>query len=93
MSPPSFVPERAVGGLRLAHLADREVARVTGVAAPAAAPHWQRHLEDLGFESGERVEVITRARPGLDPLVVRIGGSTFALRRAEAECVRVALEA
>jgi ferrous iron transport protein A len=28
--------------------------------------------------------------PGGDPLVVRIGVSTFALRRAEAACVRVA---
>ncbi len=76
----------AAGGLRLTHLADREVAQVRGVAPPAQAPHWQRHLEDLGFEAGERVEVITRARPGLDPLVVRIGGSTVGLRRAEAEC-------
>ena len=79
--------------LRLAHLRDREVARVLAVAPPAGAPHWQRHLEDLGFEPGERVEVITRARPGHDPLVIRIGDSTFALRRAEAECVRVARSA
>ncbi len=92
MSPASSAPEGATGGLRLAHLADREVAHVTAVVPPVRAPHWQRHLEDLGFEAGERVEVITRARPGLDPLVVRIGGSTFALRRAEAECVRVSRE-
>lgn len=80
-------------GLRLAQLSDREVARVIAVAPPAQAPHWQRHLEDLGFEAGERVEVITRARPGHDPLVIRIGDSTFALRRAEAECVLVARSA
>ena len=34
--------------------------------------------------------LITRGLPGGDPLVVRIGQSTFALRRAEAACVRVA---
>ena len=32
---------------------------------------------------------MTRGFPGGDPLVVRIGGSTFALRRAEAAAVRV----
>jgi ferrous iron transport protein A len=33
--------------------------------------------------------LMARALPGGDPLVVRIGQSTFALRRAEAACVRV----
>jgi len=34
--------------------------------------------------------LMARGRPGGDPLVARIGQSTFALRRAEAACVRVA---
>ena len=33
---------------------------------------------------------MARALPGGDPLVVRVGQSTFALRRAEAACVEVA---
>jgi len=33
---------------------------------------------------------MARGLPGGDPLVVRIGQSTFALRQAEAACVRVA---
>ncbi len=33
--------------------------------------------------------MIARGAPGGDPLVVRIGDSTFALRKAEAACVRV----
>ena len=46
-------------------------------------------LRDLGFVAGARCEVIARMWLGGDPLVVRIGGSTFALRRAEAAAVRV----
>jgi ferrous iron transport protein A len=33
--------------------------------------------------------VAARAVPGGDPLVVRVGNSTFALRRAEAACIRL----
>jgi ferrous iron transport protein A len=47
-------------------------------------------LRDLGFVAGARCEVIARMWPVGDPLVVRIGGSMFALRRAEAAAVRVA---
>ncbi|HEU5133965.1 MAG TPA: FeoA family protein [Steroidobacteraceae bacterium] len=46
-------------------------------------------LRDLGFVAGARCQVIARMWPVGDPLVVRIGGSTFALRRAEAAAVRV----
>jgi ferrous iron transport protein A len=63
---------------------------VQQVQAPRAAPEWARWLEEIGFIAGERVILMARALPGGDPLVVRIGQSTFALRRAEAACVRVA---
>ena len=63
---------------------------VRQVHAPHAAPEWSRWLEELGFITGERVMLMARGLPGGDPLVVRIGQSTFALRRAEAACVRVA---
>ena len=46
-------------------------------------------LRDLGFVAGAHCEVIARMWPAGDPLVVRIGGSTFALRRAEAAAVKV----
>jgi len=46
-------------------------------------------LRDLGFVAGARCEVLARMWLGGDPLVVRIGGSTFALRRAEAAAVTV----
>ena len=63
---------------------------VARVDPPAAAPEWARWLEEIGFIGGERVMLMARGLPGGDPLVVRIGQSTFALRRAEAACVRVA---
>ena len=59
------------------------------VEAPQAAPEWARWLEEIGFIVGERVMLMARGFPGGDPLVVRIGQSTFALRRAEAACVCV----
>lgn len=63
---------------------------VQNVQAPHSAPEWARWLEEIGFIAGERVMLMARGLPGGDPLVVRIGQSTFALRRAEAACVRVA---
>jgi Fe2+ transport system protein FeoA len=48
-----------------------------------------RRLLELGFCSGERVEVVAEARPGRDPFVVRIGYTTLALRRCEAENIWV----
>ena len=46
-------------------------------------------LRDLGFVAGARCEIVARMWLGGDPIAVRIGGSTFALRRAEAAAVRV----
>jgi len=46
-------------------------------------------LRDLGFIPGAHCEVIARMWFGGDPIAVRIGGSTFALRRVEAAAVRI----
>lgn len=73
----------------LAHAAIGEAHRVKTLQAPAYAPEWKQWLEELGFVAGEHVAVLARAMPGQDPLVVRIGQSTFALRRAEADCVHL----
>ena len=66
-------------------------ARVTALDPVAAGQPAERarQLADLGFVPGEDVVVVARAWPGGDPMVVRIGESRFALRRAEAACVRV----
>jgi ferrous iron transport protein A len=46
-------------------------------------------LLELGFIAGERVQVVTEARPGRDPFVVRVGNTQFALRRCEAQNIWV----
>ena len=74
----------------LDRLADGEAAVVDRVVAPPDAPEWGHWLEDIGFLHGERVMLLARGPFGGDPLVVRVGLSTFALRRAEAACVRLA---
>jgi ferrous iron transport protein A len=49
----------------------------------------EMRLIEIGFVAGEAVEVIGEARPGGDPMAVRVGGTCFALRRREAAAVRV----
>lgn len=75
--------------LTLAQLALGQAMQVHSVQAPAHAPEWADWLAEIGFVAGEAVKVLSQALPGGDPLVVRIGLSTFALRRAEAACVLV----
>ena len=62
---------------------------VANVQGPAHAPEWATRLQELGFITGEQVTLMVRGVPGGDPLVVRVGASTFAIRRAEAACVLV----
>jgi ferrous iron transport protein A len=46
-------------------------------------------LLEIGFLPGEPVRVIARGLPGGDPMAVRVGHTTFALRRHEAAMIRV----
>jgi len=85
MPPPMQTPSPA----NLAQAAIGQALVVHGVSAPSHAPEWAPWLEEIGFLPGEAVCVMARGLPGADPLVVRIGQSTFALRRAEAACVAV----
>lgn len=48
-----------------------------------------RQLFELGFIKGECVTILRRTMPGSDPLVVRVGSATFALRKAEARAISV----
>lgn len=62
---------------------------ISDVSAPSGSPDWRRSLEEIGFIPGERVMLMARGMPGGDPLSIRVGLSTFALRRAEARCVHI----
>lgn len=74
----------------LADLPLNETCIVSAVTVPGHAPEWRQWLEEIGFIPGEQVTVAARGMLGGDPLVVRVGASTFALRRAEASCIQVA---
>lgn len=46
-------------------------------------------LLELGFIEGEPLRVVAHGYPGREPIAVRIGNTTFALRRFEADHVLV----
>ena len=46
-------------------------------------------LLEIGFLPGEPVRVMAAGFPGSDPLAVRVGHTTFALRSREAALIRV----
>ena len=48
-------------------------------------------LREMGFSEGLVVEVLHHSPFGRDPIVVRTGGMTIALRRREANLVKVQL--
>jgi ferrous iron transport protein A len=60
--------------------------------AHAADPIAQR-LRDLGFVDGEPVRVVAVGPMGGDPVLIQIGFTRFALRKAEASRVSVRSEA
>nr|WP_315466730.1 FeoA family protein [uncultured Undibacterium sp.] len=74
---------------KLADVSIGEKCVVRQLVAPSGMPEWLTQLEDIGFIAGEPVTLMARGAFGGDPLVVRIGLSTFALRKAEAACVLV----
>src|SRR5215467_14612228 len=66
------------------------VVSVGSSTAPLSA--LERRLLEFGFVHGEQIEILAEARPGRDPFVVRVGHTTLALRRREAQTVWVELE-
>src|SRR6516164_1544584 len=80
------------GFVSLAALPPGTAGRVVGVGSRAGTlSPLERRLLEFGFVSGERVEILAEARPGRDPFVVRVGHTTLALRRREAQSVWVEL--
>jgi len=84
----------APAGIKLADLATGTVARVVSVSASdVPAPlELGRRLAELGFLPGEAVRIVARGLLARDPIAVRIGTGTFALRLFEAACIRVCPE-
>lgn len=79
--------------LTLAQLRPGERGRVLSVAMPDSRHGHDESLVirllEIGFVPGEVVRVTALGPGGREPLAIRIGGTTFALRRHEAEHIRV----
>ena len=46
-------------------------------------------LLELGFAAGEKIRVVAESFPRRDPMAVRLGNTTFALRRHEAAMIHI----
>lgn len=73
----------------LTELARRTPAIVEVVDDRAPNDPIARRLRELGFVAGEQVEVVAAGPLGAEPLLVQVGFTRFALRRAEAARVRL----
>ncbi len=51
-----------------------------------------RRLMELGFVPGERIRMLKRGMPGGEPLAIKVGNATFALRRFEAALISIKTE-
>lgn len=74
----------------LALLKKGDCAVVTGMAAVDTAQAATRtRLLELGFTPGEKIRVVAVSFPKGDPMAVRLGNTTFALRRHEASLIQI----
>ncbi|OHE85856.1 MAG: iron transporter [Lysobacterales bacterium RIFOXYD1_FULL_69_11] len=79
--------------MKLTELPRRAAALVEAVDDLMPNDAIARRLRELGFVNGERVEVMAAGPFSAEPLLVQVGYTRFALRRAEAARVRVVPEA
>lgn len=77
--------------LTLDQLPVRTMATIRTVHAGPGSHHQalRRRLMELGFVPGERVQVLRRVFFGHGPAAVRVGTSTFAMRRLESSLIEV----
>jgi ferrous iron transport protein A len=75
--------------MRLTELPKRSPAVVEAVEEQSPNDPVARRLRELGFVAGEGVEVVAAGPLGAEPLLVQVGFTRFALRRAEAARVRL----
>ena len=75
----------------LSHLKKGDSASVLGMVESDCAEQGalKRRLLELGFVAGETIRIVAESFPCRDPIAVRLGNTTFALRRHEASLIRV----
>jgi ferrous iron transport protein A len=75
--------------VRLSELAKGATAVIHDVEDSQQNDPISRRLRELGFVRGEPIRILAQGPIGGDPLLVEIGFTRFALRRAEAARVQV----
>ncbi|VTU34949.1 FeoA family protein [Variovorax sp. PBL-E5] len=77
--------------ISLDQLPNRQWATVLDVVRPREPDEQELvlRLTEIGFVPGEAVCIVASGVPGREPLAVRLGHTTFALRRHEAALIRV----
>ena len=78
--------------VRLSELAKGRTAVIHEVEDADPNDAISRRLRELGFVRGEPVRIVAQGPLGGDPVLVQIGFTRFALRRAEASRVHVIAE-
>ena len=78
--------------MRLSELAKGATAVIQEVEDASMNDPISRRLRELGFVRGEPVRIVAQGPLGGDPLLVQIGFTRFALRKAEAARVRIVPE-
>lgn len=61
----------------------------SGVRTTLQKGELERRLIEMGLVEGAAVEILHEGFPKKDPIAVKVGGHTVALRRAEADAVLV----
>ncbi|HYP70873.1 MAG TPA: FeoA family protein [Variovorax sp.] len=81
----------AAAALSLDQLPSHQWATVLDVQRPDAVEDRELALRliEIGFVPGEAVRIVASGVPGREPLAVRLGHTTFALRRHEAALIHV----
>ncbi|WP_423679567.1 MULTISPECIES: FeoA family protein [unclassified Undibacterium] len=80
--------------ITLDHLRVGDTAIVTDLFQPSQnnlipATDITRRLKELGFVHGEKIKILHKGYFGGEPIAVRVGESTFALRNFEASLIGV----
>lgn len=60
-----------------------------GCTRALSSDELERRLLEMGFVEGARVEIRNQGLFGHDPIAIRVGQATIALRRAVANAIRV----
>jgi len=75
--------------LSLDQLPFRRPATGTGIDWARLSEGDAQRLRNLGFDEGVRIEALHGAPFGRDPLAIRVGRMTVAMRRAQARAISV----